>query len=136
MSTRPATLLECGVCVGARAALALLNFHLPDINASSRPHDQSSHHEIDARIKEDPKRPLVCNVIVSSSCYTLVANTLHDAFEPLIGKLYSVGLLVVLLYGCESCCCGAEFISQLRSWHTTSRSFVHQKALCFCGHTS
>ena len=51
-------------------------------------------------------------------------------------KIYSGGILAVLLYGCESRCLTAESISRLRNWHnkriremcrvTMCQSFVHQ----------
>jgi len=40
-----------------------------------------------------------------------------DVSERLKGKIYSGGVLAVLLYGCESWCLTAESISRLRNWH-------------------
>ena len=60
----------------------------------------------------------------------------RDVSERLKGKIYTGGVLAVLLYGCESWCLTAESISRLRNWHnkriremcrvTMCQSFVHQ----------
>jgi hypothetical protein len=89
--------------------------------------DLSDHHDVDVRIKKTFK----------------LFGALRDHFfstrevsERLKGKIYSGGILAVLLYVCESWCLTAEPISRLRNWHnkrihemcrvTMCQSFVHQ----------
>ena len=60
----------------------------------------------------------------------------RDVSERLKGKIYTGGVLAVLLYGCELWCLTAESISRLRNWHnkhiremcrvTMCQSSVHQ----------
>ena len=89
--------------------------------------DLSDHHDVDARIKKASKAFGALRDRVFST---------RDVSERLIGKIYSGGVLAVLLYGCESWCLTAESISRLRNWHnkriremcrvTMCQSFVHQ----------
>jgi hypothetical protein len=89
--------------------------------------DLSDHHDVDARIKKASKAFGALRDRVFST---------RDVSERLKGKIYSGGVLAVLLYGCESWCLTAESISRLRNWHnkriremcrvTMCQSFVHQ----------
>jgi len=89
--------------------------------------DLSDHHDVDARIKK------------ASKAFGALRNRIfgtRDVSERLKGKIYTGGVLAVLLYGCESWCLTAESISRLRNWHnkriremcrmTMCQSFVHQ----------
>ena len=90
-------------------------------------HDISDHHDVDARINKASKK-------VFGAPRDRVFST-SDVPERLKGKIYSGGVLAVLLYGCESWCLAAEFISHLRHRHnkciremctvTMCPSFVH-----------
>ena len=66
------------------------------------------HHDVDARIKK-----------VSKAFGALRDHyfSTRNVSERLKGKIYSGGVLAVLLYGCESWCLTAESISRLRNWH-------------------
>ena len=57
-----------------------------------------------------PPRPLVRYAIVSLALVT-------DVSERLKGKIYTGGVLAVLLYGYKLWCLTAESISRLRNWH-------------------
>jgi len=86
--------------------------------------DSSDHHDVDARIKK-----------AFGALRDHFFST-RDVLERLTGKIYSGGVLAILLYGCESWCLTAGFISRLRNWHnkriremcrvTMCQSFVHQ----------
>ena len=89
--------------------------------------DLSDHHDVDARIKKASKAFGALRDRIFST---------RDVSERLIGKIYTGGVLAVLLYGCESWCLTAESIFRLRNWHnkrihemcrvTMCQSFVHQ----------
>ena len=89
--------------------------------------DLSDHHDVDARIKKAFKAFGALRDHLFST---------HDVFERLKGKIYSGGVLAVLLYGCKSWCLTAESISRLCNWHnkriremcrvTIFQSIVHQ----------
>jgi len=89
--------------------------------------DLSDHHDVDARIKKTSKAFGALRDHFFST---------RDVSEQLKGKIYTGGVLAVLLYGFESWCLTAESISRLRNWHnkriremcrvTMCQSFVHQ----------
>jgi hypothetical protein len=89
--------------------------------------DLTDHHDVDARIKKAAKAFGALRDRVFSS---------KDVPERLKGKVYSGGVLSVLLYGCESWCLTAESINRLSLWHnkriremcrvTMCQTFVHR----------
>ena len=70
--------------------------------------DLSDHHEVDARIKKAYEAFGALRDHFFST---------RDVSERLKGKIYTGGVLAVLLYGCESWCLTAESISRLRNWY-------------------
>jgi len=111
--------LDCGGMVG---------FTLPFVYLGSLLHrDLSENHDVDARIKKASKAFGALRDHFFST---------RDVSERLKGKIFTGGVLAVLLYGCESWCLTAESISRRRNWHnkriremcrvTMCQSFVHQ----------
>ena len=70
-------------------------------------------HGVDAQIKKASK---ACGALRGHSFST------RDVSERLEEKIYSGGVLAVLLYGCESWCLTAESASRLRNWHNNITS--------------
>jgi hypothetical protein len=111
--------LDCGGTIGFTESFVYLGSLLHC--------DLSDHHDVEARIKK------------ASQAFGALRSKIFgsaDIPERLKGKVYSGGVLAVLLYGCESWCLKAESVRRLSNWHnkrvremcrvTMCQTFVHR----------
>jgi exonuclease III len=111
--------LDCGGTIGFAESFVYLGSLLHC--------DLSDHHDVEARIKK------------ASQAFGALRSKIFgsaDIPERLKGKVYSGGVLAVLLYGCESWCLKAESVRRLSNWHnkrvremcrvTMCQTFVHR----------